>query len=718
MIMNLPLQPLLQPSAFKEVTRISRSLSLDDILGAIAIVVGLCVYLLRGVVWDKPDPHGYLLFERPQEKISGLRKSIEKEIRNIAKKVEDTQKEIVVFWGSQSGTAEGFANRLARELHTRFGLDALAADLSDFDAESIASLPSTRKAIFVLSTYGEGDPSDNTTEFWNWVNKSDASLGELQYAAFGLGNSNYKYYNQVVTSVSEALDRKGATRLMPIGRGDDSKGSTEDDFIVWKEGLFQILGERFGYQEQEVRYLPNITVESATSIDCVHYGDPIQPKQTTKGTTPGTTIHPLAVKASRELCPHSSRLFLHLELDLSSYPELKYKTGDHLAVWPSNPDVEVDRLVKVLEKTESRHDPISIQQLNVSSDEVNIPTPSSLSTIFRHYLSICAPVPRETIQSLIQFAPSETVKSSLLQLLKDRKAYSQLLSKHQTLGQLLELATDGDGTWAALPLSWVLEYLPPLQPRLYSISSSSVVQPRQAAITAVVISKAVSDNVPGNAYGLATNYLLALQKSLIVDAETGPRPHPHGLSYALDGPNQILKGGKVFAQIRKSKFKLPLASTCPIIMVGAGTGLAPFRGFIQERARVKSMGLDVGRTSLFFGCRRCDEDYIYRDELHRFRDRLDGALEIQTAFSRQDRKGDDSKVYVQDRIAEQEEEVCRQLVETNCCFYICGSANMAREVTKVVSEALKRFNSWDETQLRGFMDRLKRNGRWQEDVWG
>ena len=136
----------------------------DDIAGTIAVLLGLVILLLRGVVWDKPDPYNHLWFERPQEKTAGLRKITEQN-RNIAQRLEEANKDIVIFWGSQSGTAEGFASRLARDLQVRFGISTLAADLSDFDPGTIASISSPRKAIFLLSTYGEGDPSDNAAEF-------------------------------------------------------------------------------------------------------------------------------------------------------------------------------------------------------------------------------------------------------------------------------------------------------------------------------------------------------------------------------------------------------------------------------------------------------------------------------------------------------------------------------------------------------------------------
>lgn len=129
------------------------------------------------------------------------------------------------LWGSQFGTAEGFANRLARELHQRLGLDALSADLSDFDSKTITLLPRSKIAIFILSTYGERDPSDNAGPFWDWLTKltDSGALPSLRYAAFGLGNTQYRHYNRIVDVVDRALQKAGAA---------------EEDFLAWKDDLF------------------------------------------------------------------------------------------------------------------------------------------------------------------------------------------------------------------------------------------------------------------------------------------------------------------------------------------------------------------------------------------------------------------------------------------------------------------------------------------------
>jgi len=172
---------------------LARNAPLDDVALLGLTVAASVGYLSKGRLWNKPDPYHHTWFERPQEKDAA--RNAQKETRDIAQKLEETGKDIVVFFGSQSGTAEAFANMLAQELHLRFGVGALSADLSEFDPQSIARISSLRLAVFILSTFGEGDPSDNTAELWEWLTKSsNVCLSNLRYVAFGLGNCNYKYY--------------------------------------------------------------------------------------------------------------------------------------------------------------------------------------------------------------------------------------------------------------------------------------------------------------------------------------------------------------------------------------------------------------------------------------------------------------------------------------------------------------------------------------------
>jgi len=580
-------------------------------------------------------------------------------------------------------------------------------------------IPEAKAAIFIVATYGEGDPSDNTAGLWGWVTKHpDISLQNLRYVAFGLGNRNYKHYNRVIDVVTDAFDRARANRLLPVCRADDSTGATQEDFMEWKESLFTLFRNEFGYEEKEMVYEPTIAVvedDSMISID-LHCGEPVPQRDISRAATSNSEIRALPVLTAKELMTSSTRNCLHIEVDLSLYPEIKYKTGDHLAVWTSNPDKEVDRLLRVLGLEGRKDVPISVNILDASA-KLNVPTPTSRHALFRHYLEICAPVSRDTILSLIRFAPTQSAKLFLTTIGKHKHAYAGLLhGTHLNIGRLLEMAVQGNGSWDDLPLSLLIEILSRLNPRYYSISSSSIVQARQATMTAIVSTKTFQQNPEEPLLGVATNYLLALERSLNI--RSGAQPHPYKITYTLDGPNEALRGGKIFAHIRRSKFKLPVLSSSPILMVAAGTGIAPFRGFLQERARLKTMGREIGQMILFFGCRRAEEDFLYRPELEELVQAFAGALKIVTAFSRQERTADGEKMYVQDRIEEHSEEVCDFLVRRDATFYICGSADMAREVAKRVGTGLKRTREWDDGRLRTWQEQAKRSNRWQEDVWG
>lgn len=155
------------------------------------------------------DPYNHLWYEKPQEKSGRVTtEDARSATRNIAQYMADRDKDIVVLWGSQSGTAETLAHRLARELHARFGQKVLAADISDFEPESIALIPASSLAVFIVATYGEGDPTDNMAVFAKWLNTVTGEkhiLSNLRYVTFGLGNSNYKRYNRMVDLLDDGV---------------------------------------------------------------------------------------------------------------------------------------------------------------------------------------------------------------------------------------------------------------------------------------------------------------------------------------------------------------------------------------------------------------------------------------------------------------------------------------------------------------------------------
>jgi NADPH-ferrihemoprotein reductase len=524
---------------------------------------------------------------------------------------------------------------------------------------------------------------------------------------FGLGNSNYKYYNAVIDHVVDRIGNLGARALIPTGHADDVKGKTEEHFLEWKDTALATLKSTFGLEDHGSLYEPSIEVIEDASVDAATISHGVPPEQVSSRAAARSlsAIHALQVKSSHELFRSTEgRNCLHMEIDLSAaIAGLKYKTGDHLGVWPINPEAEVAKLVRGLDNAERLQKPVTIKSIG-GETKLKVPTSVTISALLSHHLEIAAPVSRDVFSSLVEFAPNQIARNRLLALSKDAELSSEL--SHTTyinFGRLLEYADNTASAWSSVPLSFIIEVIPTLRPRYYSISSSSVVQPRQASITAVISDsplKGSRSSIPG----LSTNYLLAPHGHL----QETPSAHPRSMSYALDGPQDLLQNGKVYAHIRKSQFKLPAIASRPIVMVGAGTGVAPFRAFLLERAALLKMGREVGRTVLFFGCRNEHHDFIYGEEIRETAKVLGDRFTLISAFSRPDTG---SKAYVQDRVRENSDEICDLLINMDTYLYVCGSANMAREVSNVLGWELSKRQGWDELQLSDWTDRQKRSRR-------
>lgn len=591
-----------------------------DLLVLVALLVGSVAYFTKGTYWAVPkDP-----YNSSSSAATATNGAVKKgKTRNIVEKMNETGKNCVIFYGSQTGTAEDYASRLAKEGSQRFGLKTIVADIEDYDYETLDTFPDDKVAFFVLATYGEGEPTDNAVEFYQFLTGDDLAfesgasaddqpLSSLNYVAFGLGNNTYEHYNAMVRNVDTALTKLGAKRIGSAGEGDDGAGTMEEDFLAWKEPMWAALSEAMNLQERDAVYEAVFSVveddEATTKDETVYLGEPTAAHREGRAKGPFSPHNPYIapIVESRELFTVKDRNCLHMEISIAG-SNLNYQTGDHIAVWPTNAGAEVDRFLEVFGITEKRHSVIKVESIDVTA-KVPIPTPTTYDAAVRYYMEVCAPVSRQFVSTLAAFAPDEASKNEIVRLGNDRDYFHEKISNQRfNISQALQSITSKP--FSAVPFSLLIEGLNKLQPRYYSISSSSMVQKDKVSITAVV----ESVRLPGASHlvkGVTTNYLLALKQKQNGD----PTPDPHGLTYAITGPRNKYDGIHVPVHVRHSNFKLPSDPSKPIIMVGPGTGVAPFRGFIQERAALAAKGEKVGTTLLFFGCRKHDEDFIYADE--------------------------------------------------------------------------------------------------------
>jgi NADPH-ferrihemoprotein reductase len=586
-----------------------------DVVVLALLLVGSVAYFTKGTYWGIPkDPYASSYANGNAAKAG--------KTRNILEKMDESSKNCVVFYGSQTGTAEDYASRIAKEGSSRFGLKTMVADLEDYDYENLDEFPDDKIAFFVLATYGEGEPTDNAVEFYEFINgespafskgEPEKPLGNLKYVTFGLGNNTYEHYNSMVRRVDAALKKLGADRIGTAGEGDDGAGTMEEDFLAWKEPMWEALSEKMGLEEREAVYEPVFSVEEKPELsaedDTVYLGEPNKNhlENAQKGPYNAHNPYIAPIAESKELFTVKDRNCLHMEIDVSG-SNITYTTGDHVAVWPTNAGMEVDRFIQVLGHEEDRHTVISVKPIEVTA-KVPFPTPTTYDAVVRYHMEICGPVSRQFVATLAAFAPNENAKAEMTKLGSDADYFkSKISSQYLNIAQVLQSVCP-DQPWSAVPFSCLIEGINKIQPRYYSISSSSFVQPKKISITAVV----ESIRIPGASHivkGVTTNYLLALKQK----QHGEPNPDPHGLTYAITGPRNKYDGIHVPIHVRHSNFKLPSDPAKPVIMVGPGTGVAPFRGFVQERAEQAKKGESVGPTVLFYGCRRRDEDWLYKDE--------------------------------------------------------------------------------------------------------
>ncbi|CAG8610092.1 6751_t:CDS:2, partial [Acaulospora colombiana] len=660
------------------------------------------------------------------------RPPIQKKSKDFIKKMKDTDRNVILFYGSQTGTAEDYASRLAKEGQQRFGLRTMTIDVEDCDMTLLDRFPEDGVAFFVMATYGEGEPTDDAVDFWELINSEtpefsggvsieEGPLSNLRYVVFGLGNKTYEHFNAVGRRVDAKLTEFGAKRIGVRGEGDDD-GSLEEDFLSWKEDMWKVVCDTMGVDQNEVQSGARIASYKITELDeydvnQVFYGEHGEKPIASSGVQvfDSKNPYPSAVKVSRELFNTTDRNCIHLELDVTG-SGINYQSGDHVAIWPINPEQEVYLILKTLGLWEKKDTVVIVESTDPSSSKkYPFPVPTTYATIFRNYLDIHAPASRQFIATLANYVSSEEGKSRLTTLGQDKEAYRKTVADaHLTLGEILDLMSQNGKPVDTIPLDLIIETLPKLQCRYYSISSSPKATPNNIHITASVLTYNPSAAPQKTIYGLATNYILQVHRKL------NNIQHPESSPYYLySGPrnkyyDETTNTIRLAVHVRRSNFKLPKNFKTPVVMVGPGTGVAPFRGFIIERAKHKSDGSEVGDTVLFFGCRKRNEDFLYDNEFDELFKTLGENGKLITAFSREQ----EQKVYVQHRILENQEYLWDLIYTRGGYFYVCGDAkNMARDVNNALIRIAQSCGNMDEDSATAYVRDLRSRGKYQEDVW-
>lgn len=367
----------------------------------------------------------------------------------------------------------------------------------------------------------------------------------------------------------------------------------------------------------------------------------------------GRPVHVLAAQPLTG--PGSAKDVRHVVVDLAG-SGLTYEPGDSLGLAAPNDPALVNACIAALHATGDEQVPCS--------DGVVRP----LREAFAAYLDIARPLDRTT--DLLAMAATYPRHAATLRMLSEGADGAEPAD-----ADLLDLL---DAFPSARPkLADLVASLPPLRPRLYSIASSQLVTPNEVHLCVSVVREERRGRLRN---GIASCFLA----------------------------HRATAAGPILAYIQTSHFRLPADPATPVIMVGPGTGIAPFRAFLAERA---ARGIH-GRTWLFFGDQHRASDFLYEPELAAWR--ANGTLaRLDTAFSRDQA----SKVYVQHRMLEAAADLWRWL-QQGAHFYVCGDATrMAKDVDAALRRIARTEGGLSEAQATDWIVALARQGRYQRDIY-
>ena len=577
---------------------------------------------------------------------------------------------MLVLYGSNLGTAEELATRMA-DLAEVNGFRTTLGPLDDY----VGKLPEEGGVLIICASYNGAAP-DNATQFVKWLGGDlpKNAFAKVRYAVFGCGNSDWAAtYQSIPRFIDEQLAAHSARTVYQRGEG-DARSDLDGQFQKWFPAAAQVATKEFGIDWNFTR----------TAEDEPLYAiEPVAPAAVNTMVTQGGAVR-MKVLANNELqnkagANPSERSTRHIEVQLP--PNAVYRVGDHLSVVPRNDPTLVDAVARRFGFLPA--DQIRLHVAEGRRAQLPVGDAVSVGRLLTEFVELQQVATRKQIQLMSEHTRCPVTKPKLAAFADDSEASldryrNEVLDRRKSVFDLLE-----EYPACELPFHIYLEMLSLLAPRYYSISSSPSADPERCSVTVGVV-EAPASSGRGIYRGVCSNYLARRRA-----------------------------GDPIHATLRETKagFRLPADPSVPLIMIGPGTGLAPFRGFLQERAAQKVRGATLGPAMLFFGCRHPEQDYLYADELRAFA--ADSVAELYTAFSR----GDGPKTYVQNLIAAEKDRVWA-LIEAGAIVYVCGDGGKMEPDVKAALVAIYREKTGADAEAgRRWIDDLGTKNRYVLDVW-
>ncbi|MFG2269772.1 cytochrome P450 [Streptomyces chartreusis] len=548
--------------------------------------------------------------------------------------------------GSNYGTCREFAASLADEA-AAVGCETEVAPLDAY----AGGLPTDRPVVITAASYN-GRPTDDATAFTARL-EDPHDLTDVSYAVLGVGDRNWAAtYQQVPTRIDDRLAELGATRLLQRTAAEAS-GDLTGAFRDFTDRLRTALLERHGDPEAAA---PAAEPTAAYEVRALT-GGPLDAAAERHGLLPMTVTEAYDLTAPDH--PRRKR-FVRLAL-----PEgVTYRTADHLTVLPANAPELVERFAAALGA--DLDTVLDIRAARPRRDGLAIDRPLTVRRLLTHHVELAERPSAARLAALAAANPCPPERIALAGLTDDPRT-------------LVEVIEDFPALRGALDWPTLLDLLTPLRPRHYSISSSPAVDPGHADLM-ISLLQAPARSGRGIHRGTGSGYL----------ADVRP-------------------GDTVYARIQPCRDVFRVETGAPVVMVAAGTGLAPFRGAVADRAAALAAGAELAPALCYFGCDAPDADFLHADELYAAESA--GAVSLRPAFST-------AGTFVQHRIAAEADDVW-ELLGVGARVYVCGDgARMAPGVREAFRTLYRdRTPGADDAAAERWLDALIADGRYVEDVY-
>ncbi|XP_067655457.1 nitric oxide synthase, inducible-like isoform X1 [Haliotis asinina] len=624
----------------------------------------------------------------------------------------------VILYATETGRSERFAKRLCQTFKRAFTTRVVC--MEDID---VAELQQHDLILVVTSTFGNGDGPENGEVLAKSLDKlrhsengntstgtvnsntnnapmtSSKPLQNIRYGVFGLGSRAYPHFCAFGHFLDSLLGDLGGQKILETGEGDELSGQ-EQSFKTWAHRAFKASLAVFTVDgDMDVT---NLTGDLSSSDDtwtpdkfCIEELPDGQEGDlcTVLGRLHQKTVAPCTVLERRQLQSTTSpRQTILVRIGTKSATSMQYKPGDHLAIFPSNSPELVEAILSRLQDAPPAG---QIMRIKMKDETVEgkcmvwdkLPS-CSLRTAFTQYLDVTTPPTQDFLKLLSTLTDRNRDKDKLELLITDTHVYEEW--RNTNAPTLLEVMKEFPSL--RVPASLLVTQLPLLKQRYYSISSSHDANPGEVHATVAVLNYTTQGGV--NHEGVCSGWLNRLEIGEVIPGAIRAAPN----------------------------FRLPEDKTLPVMMVGPGTGIAPFRSFWQQRQFDMDRGLTPsngtrrgwGDMRLYFGCRASSQDHIYDSELAAMKKQR-VLNDYYVALSREPGR---PKMYVQDMLQQHAKDVYNTMVKAGGHIYVCGDVEMADNVKQTLERILSEHGKLTREAAREYVRQLRIDNRYHEDIFG